>query len=239
MNNKEIFVEKLKESGEVKYEITEVHSRIIGKIKQVYALVFGREKRDFLSLKNMMFYKDGVPEPDSRSRLHDFLNTFVCLVHHYEFLGEDEISEYLKQAGIQITLSSNSLEDGDVKVAEDKEKLLKQSWDFAMVPDKMPEKKKEVLNIILDRALAVQKVILEKNSEIDEDASDVEADCQVKKPLYMKAIQIKVKELQKRSVDNELVKVEEDVGAALDMVSVFKEEQEATVEKDKEEEAKV
>jgi len=232
LNNKEVFVKKLKESGEIKYEMTEVHNRIIGKLKQVYSLVFGREKRDFLSVKNMMFYKNGVPEPDSTSRLYDFLNTFVCLVHHYDFLGEDEIIEYLKEAGIELTISSNSLEDGDIKVAEDQEKNLKHSWDFAMVGDKMPEKKKELLNMILDRSLAVQKVILEKKSEIDEDADDVQADCQVKKPLFMKALQIKVKELQKRSVDNELVKVEEEIEAARDLVEVFKEQEEAKESKE-------
>jgi hypothetical protein len=221
MNNKKTFVEKLNGCGEIKYELSEVHSRIIGKIKDVYELVFKREKRDFLMLKNMMFFKAGIENPDSRPRLHEQLDKFISLINHYDFLGNNEISNYLKEQGIEIKVIAPQIEDGPVNVIKEDTKKFEKSWEFSMVGETAPATKKEVLNMILDRALDVQKVIEDKKEKIDNDAEDVEAECLVKKPFFMKAVSIKVTELKKKSVDNELKKIEDDIVSNQEVVDVF------------------
>jgi hypothetical protein len=221
MNNKDTFVEKLNSCGEVKYEMSEVHSRIIGRLKDVYELVFKREKRDFLSLKNMMYFKGGVENPDARPRLHEQLDKFITLINHYDFLDDDEISEYLKQHGIEIKVVTPQIEDGPVSITKEDTKKFERSWEFSMAGEKAPATKKEVLNIILDRALDVQKTIENKKEEINKDAEDVEAECLVKKPFFMKAVAIKVTELKKKSVDNELKKIEDDIASNQEVVEVF------------------
>lgn len=221
INNKDTFVEKLDECGEVKYEMTEIHSRILGKLKAVYGLVFKREKRDFLSLKNMQYFKGGVASPDARPRLHETLDTFINLANHYEFLGDDELKSYLEAHGVSITITKPSLEDGPVVVAKEENKELERSWQFAMAGETMPGTKKEVLNAILDRSIETQKAIEDKKEEIDKKAEDVSLECQVKKPFFLKAVAIKVQELKKKSVDNELKKIEDDVEASKDIISIF------------------
>ncbi|MDD5650259.1 MAG: hypothetical protein PHF86_07585 [Candidatus Nanoarchaeia archaeon] len=221
MNNREVFVEKLNECGEVKYEMSEIHSRIAGKLKHVYQLVFKREKRDFLALKNMMYFKGGIASPDSRPKLHEILDSFINLANHYNFLGDDELKEYLKTHGIEINIVQPSIEDGPVSVSKEETKNFERSWKFSMNNESIPGTKKEVLNSILDRAISIQKTIEDKKSEIEKSAEDVDIECQIKKPFFMKAISIKVQELKKRSVDNELKKVEDNIAASQDIISVF------------------
>ena len=221
MNNKDAFMEKLNVCGEVKYEMSEVHSRIIGKLKDVYELVFKREKRDFLSLKNMMYYKGGVESPDARPRLHEQLDKLICLINHYDFLGDDEISEYMKEHGVEIKVTSPQMQDGPVRIEKEDTKAFERSWEFSMNGEKAPATKKEVLNSIIDRAIEVQKVIEDKKEEIEKGAEDVEAECLVKKFFFMKAVGIKVQELKKRSVDNEIVKIESDIESNRDIINIF------------------
>ena len=221
MNNKESFVEKLNLSGDIKYEMSEVHSRIIGKLKDVYEVVFKREKKDFLSLKNMMYFKGGVASPDARPKLHEILDIFITLANHYDFLGDDEVTEYLKQKGIEIKITTPQIEDGPVVIAKDDTKKYEKSWKFAMNGEKELGTKKEVLNAILDRALVVQKTIEDEKEQINTHAENVESECLVKKQFFMKAVGIKVKELKKQSVDNEIVKMESDIESSKDIIEVF------------------
>lgn len=221
MNNKETFVEKLNSCGETKYEMAEVDSRIIGRLKDVYEFVFKREKRDFLTLKNMMYFKGGVENPDARPRLHEQLDKFISLINHYDFLGDDEASEYLKNHGIEIKVFTPQIEDGPVSVTKEETKKFERSWEFSMAGEKTPATKKEVLNAILDRSIGVTKSIEDKKEEINKSAEDVEAECLVKKPHFMKAVGIKVTELRKKSVDNELKKIEDDITANQEVVDVF------------------
>jgi hypothetical protein len=216
MNNKESFVEKLNLSGDIKYEMSEVHSRIIGKLKDVYETVFKREKKDFLSLKNMMYFKGGVASPDARPKLHEILDIFITLANHYDFLGDDEVTEYLKQNGIEIKITTPQIEDGPVDT-----KKYEKSWKFAMNGEKELGTKKEVLNAILDRALVVQKTIEDEKEQINTHAENVESECLVKKQFFMKAVSVKVEELKKKSVDNALKKMEDDVVSNQEIISVF------------------
>ena len=229
MNNKEVFIEKLNECGEVKYEMTEIHNRILGKLKSVYALVFKREKRDFLSLKNMQYFKGGVASPDARPRLHETLDTFINLANHYDFLDDDEIKTYLEAHGIKIEILVPQLVEEPVVIEKGKNKEFEQSWKFAMANEDVPGTNKEILNAILDRSIETQKAIEDKKEEINKKSEDVEVECQVKKPLFMKAIGIKLQELKKKSVDNEIKKVEDDIEASRDMILIFGEELERFV----------
>lgn len=232
MNNKETFVEKLSSCSEVKFELSEVHSRIISKIKDVYEIVFKRDKSDFLALRNNMYFKGGVKTPDSRPMLHEMLDKFINLVNHYDFLGDDEIVGYLKQKGIELKVTQQQIQDGAVIVTKEDTKKFERSWNFSMNGEKIPTTKKEVLNMILDRSLEVTKTIEDKKEEIDKFCSDVETECQVIKPYFMKAVGIKVKEIQKKSVDNEIEKIETDIESNRDIIEVFTDAKEDAVEKD-------
>jgi len=223
MNNKDLFLEKMNESGDTKYEMSEIHSRIIGRIKSLYGLVFNREKKDFLTLKNMIFFKSGVPEPESRSRLHDMLDNFIHLANHYDFLGEDEIVEYLKEAGIEISFTKKLVEDGPVQIIKEEQKNFDKAWEFSMGGEPVPATKKEFLNVILDKALVEQKTVMDKKGKIDVNAEDVQNECMIKKPHFMKAINIKFKELKKRSIDNDIEDAEKDIVSAQEVVTFLKE----------------
>ena len=221
MNNKEVFIDNLNQCGEVRYEVSEIHSRIISKIKDVYKIVFGREKCDFSNLKNMMYFKGGVETPDSRPRLHEKLDEFINLVNHYEFLGDEEIKGYLKEHGISLGVEKKQIEDGPIVVLKEDTKNFERAWEFIFGTEHVPATKKEILNRIIDRSVEVQKTIENKKDEISEKADNVDSSCQIKKPFFMKAIQIKVKELKKRSVDNEIVKIESDIESSKEIISVF------------------
>jgi len=221
LNNKETFIEKLNTCGEVKYEMSEVQSRIQGHLKNIYQFIFKREKRDFLTLKNMLYFKGGVASPDARPKLHEQLDVMINLINHYDFLGDDEIKGYLLQHGIEMNVVTPQIADGPIVLSKEDTKPFEQSWKFCLGNEKVPDTKKELLNEIIDRALDTQKSIENKKEEIDKNCVDVELECQVKKSFFMKAIGIKVKEIKKKSVDNEIAKMETDIESSRDIISVF------------------
>jgi len=223
MNNKETFVEKLNICGEVKYEMCDIDNRIMSSIKSVYGFIFKREKKDFVSLKNMMYFKGGVASPDARPKLHEFLDGFIKLVSHYDFLGDDEIKTYLSEHGVDIEITQQQIQDGPASVSKEDTKNFERSWNFSMNNQKAPETKKELLNAILDRAVEIQHTIQDKKEEIEKGAEEVKIDCQIKKSFFMKALGIKVTEIKKKSVDNEIVKIEDDIQSSRDIISLFDE----------------
>jgi hypothetical protein len=223
MNNRETFVEKLNSCGEIKYEVSEVHNRVQNKLKNVYGLAFKTDKKNFGTLKTMQYFKGGVENPDARSKILDMLDKFINLVNHYEFIGDKEIVNYLAERGIQLTVLTPEIVDGPIVIEKDDEKEFNRSWSFAMPGEAAPATKKELLDKILKRSLEVQKDIENKNEQIEDGAKTVEDACSMKKALFMKALGIKYKELQKRSVDNELLKVEDELEATQDVVNYFKE----------------
>lgn len=240
MNNQETFVEKLNSCGEIKYEVSQVHNRVQAKLKNVYGLAFKRDKKEFGSLKTMQYFKGGVENPDARSKILDMLDNFITLVNLYDFIGDNEITNYLSEKGIKLEVISPDIKDGQVEIEKEDAKEFKRSWSFGMTGQEPPATKKELLSLILQRSLEVQKDIENKNEQIEDGAKIVEEACSMKKPLFMKALAFKYKELQKQSVDNALLKVEDDLEATQEIVDYFKQgisldnQSVANVEKDSE-----
>lgn len=221
MNNKETFVETLVVCGEAKYEMSEVHNRILNRIKNLYAIVFKRDKKDFVSLKNMMYFKGGVASPDARPKLHEELDKFIKLANHYDFLGDDELKKYLEENGITISVTVPQFEDVPLALDKKEEKEFEKTWKFTMNNIAVPATTKGILNELIDRSIEVQKSIEDKKEQIEHGAEQVDAECQVKKPYFMKALGIKVQELRNKSVDNELKKIEDSIEASQEVINIF------------------
>jgi hypothetical protein len=222
VENKDLFIENLNKCGEVKYEVSQVHNRVLSKLKNVYAIVFQADKKNFNSFRNMKFYQAGVQSPEARPKLHEFLDSFINLLNHYELIGDTSMTDYLKEHGVKTELLFPELKDGPVEIEKDKKKDFNNNWSFSMGEQKIPETKKELLREILIRSTEVQKESCTKQEQIEEGAKLVEDGCKIKKSLFMKALNIKCKEIQQKSVDNELVKVEEDMEQTQDIVDYFK-----------------
>jgi hypothetical protein len=226
MNNKEIFIEKLNACGEIKYDVSQINNRNIAKIKTLYSIAFKTDKKNFSALHNMKYSSANLKLDEEKSKLLTMLDNFIKLVNHYDFISDNAITGYLADNGIQVSLITSTLKDEtiDLENLDKKErKEFEQAWQFAMPGQDIPSTKKELLNMLLERSLAVQKDSCDKQEKIETEAKAVEDSCEVKKSLFMKALNIKYKELQKRSVDNELVKVEEEMEKTQDIVEIFKE----------------
>lgn len=220
MQNKEIFIEKLNTCGETKYEMSEVHGTFMSGIKTIYNLVFKREKKDFLFFKNMMYFKGGT-EASDKPKLHVFLDSFINLVNHFDFIESNEVKKYLNAAGVDVNIVKPQFEDGPIIVDKEDRKKYGRTWKYAMLNMEEPESKKKMLAELIDRALSIQKTIEDKKDDIDKEADTVQVECMVKKPYFNKAVQIRVKEMKKKSVDNEIKKVEDAIEASQEIIEVF------------------
>lgn len=224
MNNKEVFIEKLKVCGEVKYEMSEVHNRILNGIKNLYQIAFKKDKKEFSNLKNAIFFRKGLELQDSKPKLHSKLDEIISLINHYELLENNRIKEYFEQHGIKIEVIVPEIEDKDLDISKEEKKKFEKTWNYTMVSEiapEIPQTKKEFLKQILERSLNIQNVVEDKKEEIDKTAEEVDTECQIKKQHFMKALNIKLKELKMKSVDNELVRMETDIEASKDIISIF------------------
>ena len=80
--------------------------------------------------------------------------------------------------------------------------------------------KLNLLDVIMNEALDEQKVICELADTIKiDDALIVEEQCEIIKPAYIKAVNMKYKELKSKSIDKDVKKIDDTVKSLTEVVN--------------------
>jgi len=186
--------------------------------RRIFEDVFQRDTREFSILSDMKFHRDGFPEQDSTSRLHKLLDKVALMMHWYNFLGDEEIVQYLKTKGIKFDLSVQLI---DMQLNADV--IDPVEWDDAMgtASAGIPDHSAAVLATLLERMEDLMKEVYDARLAIAEKAEKVQEDEGIKKSYVERAATIRAKQLKNKPIDKDVAKVAHDADSANLSISIF------------------
>lgn len=211
MKNENFYKKKVQEASETKYDISEQHSPVMRNISKMFKMVYGENPKKFNTVKNMLFYTGGYPTPNSPAKLEVLLEQFISSYIYLSILKKDgDFVRTLANNGIKISIDESLLKDGSVDLYPKQFKKFIKMWKQVYGDDEVPKSKHELLNLLMDKALNEQRIINEMNDQIKViDAEQVQQECEVEKPYFMKAVSLKYKTLKNKPIEDDIKKIED------------------------------
>lgn len=201
MENKELFEKKLTECGEIKVDISEVHNAQIKILGKLFKHKFGKKPKEFMFMKDLLYYKNGVPNEDSISRVSQIVEKFILMIKYHKFLGIDrDIYKILNNHGISI-----DVENHDISGEKYNNSKFEKLWDVTFNGTDIPDTDQGVLRFLLDESLHVKGTVENLKEEIKEEALIVESETKIGQNNFMKAVSIKEKKLKGKDPDLEKI----------------------------------
>lgn len=194
-------------------------------VRRLFHDIFDRDSREIDLIAQMRFWKKGFPDQDNPGKLSKFLDKFSILVFLYDFIGDNEVKEYLKQKGITVT-NNPYLNDLKLEQNDFAEKIDEQDWYDAFGKTDPPDQTKDLFEQLVNRYVEILGEIFESNEVINEEAEAVEATENIKKGHVQKAAQLRFKELMKKKIVKDLKKIGDDIESVSQAISIFEKEEE-------------
>lgn len=211
MKNETFYKKKVQEASETKYDISEQHSPVMRNISKMFKMVYGENPKKFNTVKNMLFYTGGYPTPNTPAKLDVLIEQFVATYKYLAILNKHhDIARKLLNNGIHIEINSNVLHDGTLNISPKQFKKFIKSYKRVFGDVELPKTQHELLNMMIDKALNEQRIINEMNDQIKViDAEQVQQECEVEKPYFMKAVSLKYKTLKNKPIEDDIKKIED------------------------------
>lgn len=231
IKNKEIYIENLNEAAATRYDLNENHNKLMGKAAKLFSLAFNKPAKDIVVTKNALYYMGGWPSENTPAKLFSLALHISVIVKYLSYCGKlNEFTFRLRQFGITLTWDESfedldaSLNDIPVKKIKKMKKLY--SDVFGVDGDEMfAMSKKDLFSNILQFMMEEQKEICALADSIkDKNAAIVEAECEVKKPHFIKTVGLKVKEIKTGNIAQDLVKIDEEQENLNSAISVLSED---------------
>ena len=197
MKEPDYYVEKVEDSAFIKKDITTIFQPRISTLKKMFALKFRTKGGVFALINNLKFHTTPVPKYEK------IFNEVGTIFTYTKLIGEEGVyNDYLKEHfGITITEVSdgeisNSIATKAVFKNEKAEKKFEDLWKDALPGKEIPNNPKSVLKILLEDGQEALRDVVDETDKIKFiNANNVEEKCDVRKPLFMKAVNLRAKEL--------------------------------------------
>jgi hypothetical protein len=231
MRNEEQFTTLVNEAAAKKYEASAHHGLSIKDATKIFKKGFGKDPKDIKLIKDTVFYKNGYPNENSPGKLHKIFAEFAAVLKYYNYLGmERELEGYFKMFGFSSELTSLSFYsqlDAPIK-AKDSKKLTK-TYNQLFHPDDEYEleniSKSDLLHKLLGLLVLKEQALCDIKDEVKfKIEPEAEEECDVQKKHFSKVVALKVQDLKKGNVKENLEKLELDREELDIALSVLKED---------------
>lgn len=229
MKNEDLYKKTVEEASLIKYEMNEDHASEMKQLKKIYKAVFNRKPTEFTAAKDMIYFKGGWPKPETPPKALQLADKIADVYAILSLIGEEkEFASYLEDRGLKIEPimdsvyhSNHLLNDAEWKLDSKRAKVVNSNWEELFDVD-VPDDYAEMLKIMMRRAKAKQKSICELGDEIKEEKGGmIEADCEVKKTLFVKAVDLKFRQQVGKDIGESLDKEHEKAEAIKDALAMF------------------
>lgn len=199
MTTEKTYEDYVIEAGEAKRDLDVVLTPIFRHLKAAFGLMFlndGMSGTDFKRLSDMKYYQGGYPSQSSPPKEYAMAVAVANLLKMEEGLGTRNLASFLGALGIRVEVM-NPISPNYTLSTED-EKKLRSAWEGAGIDREIPTDKPEALELMLDRAQNIQSEICESSDSFRvEAASEVEDKFKIKKPNFMKAVNLQAIKLKR------------------------------------------
>lgn len=187
----ELFREKVDEGAQVKQELKQTYRQLNG-VMSVWSKLLNISPKSIRTIKDIVFYKEGIPNPDSPAKLDTTIERFAAIVKLLKFEGGEEAKRLegaLERAGLKVELVTpcenmfNDLPPADKKLAK--------KWSLLFQGDAVPGDAHTIFTKCLAATQTLQEHALDKMTVLrGELAEEVNTQCEVKPSNYMKTVQL-------------------------------------------------
>ena len=186
-------------------------------LRNIFDKVFNRPPKEFETVSDMIFWKEGFPTPENTAKLSKFLDKFVVLVHWYGFMQNPEIKKYLKTKGItidyDIQIMDNPLTAANFEVGD---------WDEAFASKtNYPDSSSELIEMLVNRRNEEFEEIFKIKEQITVKSEATELEQNIQKSHVQKAAHLRMKQLLKKDIKKDLKRVEDNISSASSSITIF------------------
>lgn len=191
----------INECAETRRDLDVVLHPIYGYLKKVFEITWssvGFTKSDFKRYADMVYYQGGYPRPDSLPKAQVLADQVAAMIKLEEYAGKHQFADLLKARGIVVGNSESPEAEYRGALTDKEEKALKEAWEGAGIDKDINNDRFEILEILIDKAMKIQKTICEQADTIKVDAADmVESTFKIKKSHFIKAVGLATVKLRK------------------------------------------
>lgn len=222
IKNKEIYEDKLQKSSETRWTLNEEYHPIMKKLSTMFKLVFSEKPKIFKFVKDAIYYKGGYPKPDSPPRLDVFVENFAKLYLYYDRLGlSNEINEKLRAHGINANMVSEQ-DNFPFDMSSDQFSEFSKLWKEVFNETAIPVESNTIFRTLIEEGVSLQSTICQLADTIKiDDANEVEENCEIKRPHYVKAVNLKYKTLKNKPLDKDLDTIKKNIESIENSIEVF------------------
>ncbi len=229
MKNEKFYEDEVQEGSLIRAEISEEHSPQLSKLGKIYKARFNRPPSELKYARDIEYYKgEGVAgEGDALPRAKSLANRIADAFLTLKFIGMSERLEgYLEERGIRIELINDHVMEDNFnsdgwKEDEKRYKTVKNNW-RDIFGTEVPEDNSELIKSLLLNGLEKQKIICELSDEIKiEKGEKVEQTCEIKKPNFVKTVNLKYKKGQGKNIEKDIEKIINDSNEKVDSISIL------------------
>lgn len=222
MKEKEYFIDKVDEASEINLEISDVHKDRMKGLNKLFKLYYGRKPFEFAFIKDLLFYRIGIPNEDSASKVSKIMEKFILMVQYYQFLGKmNTIDNMLEGYGIEIIVKDfNPKLDNRQSTLQKFDRLWEQ-----MYPGQDPDfaDEKSFFNFLLDEAMEIEGTVVALKREVKEvHTEDVKIKCEVEPKNFTQAINLKTKSMKGKDNTERIQKIEKDIEDLSEVIDIIK-----------------
>jgi len=186
MKNKTFYKTTLATCAETRTELNEVHWKRMNQLSRAFQKSTKLKNKDFVSIKNAVYYQGGWPNEKTKPRIETIINNFNRLAQLLAYTDRDEqFKEYCASIGLEV-------------------KFIKLEGKAS------PNAQKAI-----DKAIELQSVICELADTIKiNGAESVKEQCEIKKKHFIDNVNIVVQADKRKRSEKLKAKFAEDVASA-------------------------
>lgn len=225
MKDKTFYEKQLQESSEVRFDINETHRPHMKYLARIFKCVTEQPQKTFKFVKDLMYYRGGYPKATTPAKTSVLINKFINMITYFSILDiEEDVYAQLKAAGITVTVDPNLLKDRQLNLTGKTKSRFDRSWKAAFGEKEIPKTVHEVLEVIFDEGCDTQKTICNLADEIKITAAEKIIDkCEISKPVFVKAVNIKYKTMKQKPIDADISKLKTRIEHTQDgIIATFK-----------------
>jgi hypothetical protein len=209
MKDKLFYKKQLQESSEVRFDINETHRPHMKHLARIFKCVTEQPQKTFKFIKDLMYYRGGYPKATTPAKTSVLITKFINMITYFSILEiEEDVYAQLKAAGITVTVDPSKLKDSQLNLTGKVESRFNKSWKAAFGGKDVPKTVHEVLEVIFDEGCGTQKTICSLADEIKVTAAEkINDKCEISKPVFVKAVNIKYKTMKQKPIDKDIKKL--------------------------------
>ena len=212
MKNREIYEQHVKDGATMKQIIIDDHAPIVSVCKKLFKDEFKANPRELLAMCDAKS-SDADAADNAPTKVDGLIGSLASLFKLTVLVGDETLAKKFESHGLKVE-AATKMADAPIDVDAN-------TWSMAFGQEPKPKSRKELLAKLIEQCTKQKAEIDRITDEIrTKHAEIVEKECEIQKPHYVKAVDLKVKS-QRVSLDKDMEKAKQELKSKKESLEIF------------------